>query len=237
MDSGCSGLTSEPESELRQLHEGGSGLDNALLARLEDLSEVADPAQSGRQLYLDSCGGGEIDRILWMEPESYPFIGNVVPVESVAKQPASSIEQGGILAAEDDPSEWPGLGSPQGWTVRVDQETLGRVDPQREPVPPESVHRDRDLYVTQERSHWRRVTRIVQPRRQMHAEFTGLHNGVVGRTRNLGSPTGQLISAAILRPTVQSHEADGRAQDAFLTDTRQSQEFGKIDVCSFASSW
>jgi len=69
----------------------------------------------------------------------------------------------------------------------------------------------------------------------MHSQPAGLNDGVIGRPRLLGGPTGDVVGASVLRSAVQRHEADGGAQDAFLLDTRQAQELSEIDLVSLAA--
>jgi hypothetical protein len=69
----------------------------------------------------------------------------------------------------------------------------------------------------------------------MDPQPSRLHDGVIGRSRLLGGPTGDVVGASILRAAVQRHEADGGAQDAFLLDTGQAQELSEIDLVSLTA--
>jgi hypothetical protein len=50
----------------------------------------------------------------------------------------------------------------------------------------------------------------------------------------VGCPPGDLLGAPVLRSAVQSHEADVRAEDAYLPDAGHRQEFGQVHLLRIA---
>ena len=118
--------------------------------------------------------------------------------------------------------------------VRLHDEPACGIDPQREAVAPEPVHRNGDADVLQERAQVRGVTGVVPTGREMDPEPCWLDDGVVGRTRLLRRPPGDLCGAPILRSAMERHEPDPGAQDQLLFDARKGEELSQIHTLRLA---
>lgn len=147
-----------------QLRERGHHLTHdPVLSGKHGIAEVADSAQAGRKLNLDPMGRRKIDRVVWVKPEPYSLIGNVVAVEATMKQLAGRTEERRIEPSHNDPPQWAFLFASNRGSVGFDDEAAVGIEPEGKTVAPEPVHREGDVHVLQKRSQLGRLAGIVQP--------------------------------------------------------------------------
>ena len=174
----------------------------------------------------------QIGRVVRVESEPHPLVGDVVSGKSVVQESTGGIQQVGVPPSHDDPSKWSGLTPAKRRSVRLDHRSPLGIHPDGKSIASEAVHRNCDLHMLQERAQRFRVIGIVQPGGQMDSQPAWLNDGVVRGSRLLGCPTGELVRATVLRSTMKRHEPNGGTQDALLPDAGQAQEFSEIDSAS-----
>jgi hypothetical protein len=118
----------------------------------EALAEVPDPAKAWWQLNLDAVPRGQVDRIVRMEAEPNTFVSDAVARKTVVEQATGHVQKVGVASPHDDPSEWAGLVPTEGRAVWLNDEASFRVDPEAKAIATETMHRNGDLDMMQERS-------------------------------------------------------------------------------------
>jgi hypothetical protein len=125
----------------RKFDERGHHLaHDSVVSGNQGLAEIADPAQTRRQLDLDTMGRRKVDRVVGMEAEPYPFVGDVVGGETPLEQFSCSVDQLRIQPSHDDPPQWSRLLAPYGGSVRFDGQASLGIEPECKALAPEPVH-------------------------------------------------------------------------------------------------
>ena len=120
------------------------------MSRNEGLTEISDSAQARWKLDLDSVGRWEVDRVVWMKPEPYSLVGDVIAGEAFLKQFARGAEQLDVQPPDDYTAQWPGLIPSDRRSVWFDDKAPFGIEPDGKTVAPKPVYRDRDIHMLQE---------------------------------------------------------------------------------------
>ncbi len=102
-----------------------------------------------------------------------------------------------MQSPHDDAPQRTGLAPPNGRAVRFDDQAAVAID-EGQIGRGESVHRDGDDDMLQERLKSWGLGRVVQPRGERARELRRMHNPVVGRPGLLGGPLGYLLRTPVL---------------------------------------